>query len=122
MHQINKIEIDKSPAGPDNISARLLKETNLELCKPLTTLFKRSIAESKLPDAWKEAQIVPIYKKGQKSKPGNYRPISLTSVVGKVLERLVKEEIMNFLEENNLLSQSQFGFRNGRSCQLQLLE
>ncbi len=117
---LDKLKTDKS-AGPDNISPRLLKETATELSKGLAILFQRSIQEGKLPTPWKDATVSPVFKKGAKSDPGNYRPISLTSVVGKLLERLIRQCLMDHLKQHNLLSDSQFGFRNGRSCQLQLL-
>jgi len=79
---LNKLKSDKSP-GPDNMHPKLLQEVSAEVVKPLTLLFQKSIAEGKLPDDWKKANITPIYKKGSRSEAGNYRPVSLTSVVCK---------------------------------------
>jgi hypothetical protein len=118
---ISHLRTDKS-AGPDNISPRLLKETSPVISRALYILFRRSLDERKIPKAWKEATISPVLKKGSKSDPGNYRPISLTRVVGKLLEGLTRQGITDHLNKNKLLSESQFGFRSGRSCQLQLLE
>ena len=74
-----------------------------------------------VPYAWKDARISPIFKKGSKTEPGNYRPVSLTSVVCKTLEKIVRKHIMKHVTENHLLSQDQYGFRANRSCALQLL-
>ena len=71
---------------------------------------------------WKEANIVPIYKKGKKSDPNNYRPVSLTSTVSKIMETILRDEIVSHLEGNNLISPDQHGFRSGRSCITQLME
>ena len=76
---------------------------------------------STYPDDWKKANITCIFKKRNKQDPGNYRPVSLTSVICKLLERTVREEIVNHLSVNKLLSDSQFGFRKNRSTILQLL-
>ena len=121
IKHLKRLKTDKS-AGPDNISPRLLKETATEISRGLCILFTRSLQEGKLPSDWKQATVSPLFKKGCKSDPGNYRPISLTSVVGKVMERLIRDSIMLHLNTHNLLSEHQYGFRSGRSCQLQLLE
>ena len=85
-------------------------------------MFTRSLEEGKLPPEWKKAKVTAVYKKGSKQDPGNYRPISLTSVVGKLMEKCIRDSLMNHLKNNKLLSDVQYGFRPGRSCQLQLLE
>ena len=89
---------------------------------PLSALFKRSLDEGTVPKDWKLATVVPIFKQGNKQEPGNYRPISLTSIIGKVLESIVKDALLNHLVSQNLLSPYQFGFRPLRSCESQLLE
>ena len=77
---------------------------------------------SKIPNIWKEGNITAIFKSGTKTKAENYRPISLTSVPGKVLEKLVRDEIISHMETNNLFSTAQHGFIKERSCSTQLLE
>jgi hypothetical protein len=89
---------------------------------PLQILFNKSLEEGVVPQSWKYANVLPIHKKGSKQLADNYRPISLTSVLSKILEKLVKESILTHLLSYNLLSKEQFGFRNRRSCILQLLE
>jgi len=80
------------------------------------------MAMGKVPDDWKRANVTPIFKKGSKADPGNYRPVSLTSVCCKMLESLIKDEMMSHLEKNNLITASQHGFFPGRSCTTNLLE
>lgn len=81
------------------------------------------MSEAKIPDDWREAHVTPIYKqKGKKSEPGNYRPVSLTSSVCKAMERIVKRGIEEYVERTNKLSESQHGFRRGRSPQTNMVE
>ena len=77
---------------------------------------------SQIPNIWKEGNITAILKSGTKTKAENYRPISLMSVPGKLLEKLVRDEIVSPMETNNLFSTPQHGFIKGRSCSTQLLE
>ena len=78
-------------------------------------IFTNSLEQGKLPNIWKSANITPIYKKGNKSNPLNYRPVSLTSVLGKILEIHIREEGVEILEKHKMLTGKQFGFRQGRS-------
>ena len=108
--------------GPDGIHPKFIKETSKSLSKPVSILFKKSLEEGHLPTAWKEANITPIHKKGPKHQVGNYRPISLTSILCKILERLIRDEIMDHMESNSLFTKHQHGFRKGHSCVTQLIE
>ena len=108
--------------GPDEVYARILKECENELSIPLAIIFSRSLFETKIPLDWKRANVVPIFKKGDKSKVGNYRPVSLTSLVCKILESIIKDKIIDFLDENELIRDTQHGFTRGRSCLTILLE
>ena len=85
-------------------------------------LFNKTLHEGVVPNDWKEANIVAIFKKGTRSDPGNYRPVSLTSIVCKVLESLIRDVLVNYFNNCNLYSDSQHGFRQNRSCMTQLLE
>lgn len=114
------IKTDKS-AGPDEILPRVLYECREELVEPLYALFCESLKQGVIPNQWKEAIVVPIFKKGSKKNPGNYRPISLTSVVCKILESIIRDQLLDYLIINNHISPKQFGFLPGKSCQLQLL-
>ena len=75
-----------------------------------------SIKEGVVPFEWKEANIIPLFKKGSKNKSENYGPVSLTSVICKLLERLIKDHMVDFLVKNKLLNSSQHGFLKARSC------
>ena len=105
----------KKATGPDDVSAQVLKHCAFELSGPLTKVFRACLMENIWPSVWKEARVVPIHKKSSRNDPRNYRPISLLSVVGKVLERIVAEAITQHLDTNDLLSHQQHGFKPGRS-------
>ena len=117
---LKQLNVSKSP-GPDEIHPLVLNELASELAYPLMLLFNKTINEGKIPSFWKVAEVRPIFKKGSKSSPGNYRPVSLTSVVCKVFESFIRDALYDHLTSNNLLSLDQFGFCKGRSCLSQLL-
>jgi hypothetical protein len=118
---ISKLNINKAH-GPDDIYARTIKELNTNLCEPLRILFQKSIDTCDVPNDWKSANVSPIFKQGNKIKAENYRPISLTSLIGKLLETIIRNKIVEFLDEHNLLRDSQHGFRIKRSCLTNLLD
>ena len=111
---LGELDVGKA-TGPDQISPRVLKQCARELSVPLADIFSACLAEKKWPASWKEAYVVPVHKKESKSDPKHYRPISLLSVMGKVFEKLVAAVIWQHLNEHQLLSPHQFGFRPGRS-------
>ena len=117
---LKSLKICKSP-GPDNMHPRVLRELAHELSYPLLLIFNKSMSQGKIPTQWKPAEVRPIFKKGCKSTPGNYRPVSLTSILCKVFEGFVRDALYKHLIKNNLLSAKQFGFCQGRSCVTQLL-
>ena len=121
LHAIEKIKVNKTP-GPDKISPRILKEVKHQISKPLSILFNKSLSVGKVPLDWKSANVTPVFKKGDKSQPGNYRPISLTSVVCKLMETIIRDNMVKFFEENNIINNSQHGFRSKRSCLTNLLD
>ena len=108
--------------GPDNMHPFLLQKLSKTLCYPLTIIFQKSVSTGKISKEWKYAKVTPLFKKGNKSVTGNYRPVSLTTVVCKCLERIIRTQIMEHLTRNKLLSDCQCGFRSGRSCVLQPLD
>ena len=118
---LQKLNVNKS-AGPDGIPPKLYRELSKELAKPLTIIFNKSLDTGTVPKAWKIANITPIFKKGKKSEPSNYRPVSLTSIACKTLESFIRGNILAHMRNNSLLSNRQFGFLNGRSTVLQLLK
>ena len=116
------MSLDTSKAvGPDNIHNIILKSGCSVIAKPLTSLFNKSLSEGIYPSIWKIAHVTPIHKKGSKSLCANYRPISLLSCVGKILEKCIKKHLTTFLNENNIISNSQSGFTQGDSTIYQLL-
>jgi len=106
----------KSP-GPDSVHLQVLKTTAAEISPMLTHIFKQSLDTGTVPSQWKHAYVSPIFKKGQRS---DYHPISLTSLVCKSMEHIIVSQIMKHLEEQSILSDSQFGFRRNHSCESQL--
>lgn len=108
-------------AGPDEVHARVLKELNTRLAPVLCDLFQRSLDSGTVPDDWREANIAPVFKKGEKYRASNYRPISLTSIACKLLEHIIASSMMKHLEGNLILYDLQHGFRASRSCETQLL-
>ena len=107
---------NKKSHGHDGISNEILK-----CCSPivepyLANAFNRAIEESKFPSAFKIAKIIPLFKKGDRSKLENYRPISLLSSLSKVFEKLLYQRMINFCEINQLFTSAQFGFRSKKSC------
>jgi len=107
--------------GPDKIGPQLLLELAGEVAKPLAMVMRRSLNEGKVPQDWKTANVSPIFKKGTKSSPSNYRPVSLTSVCCKLMESIVKDEVVRHLERHKLIKPSQHGFMRGKSCTSNLL-
>ena len=91
------------------------------LAIPLHLIFKKSLLQGRLPVEWKQSEIVPIFKKGSRHIPLNCRPISLTSVCCKTLERIIVKDLYGFLESNHILSAEQFWFCQGRTVDDQLL-
>ena len=107
--------------GPDGIHSRVLKELATPLSLPVSILFKKSIESGQVPEAWKQGEVVPIFKAGNRQEVSNYRPVSLTSVLSKVLEAIIKDELLVHFKESGVLSDAQHGFLPGRSCTTQLL-
>ncbi len=108
-------------AGPDQIPARILKICAKQLASALAQLFQQSLTEGIVPEDWRTANMAPIFKKGDRSKASNYRPVSLMAIVCKLMEHILVSHIMTHLETNNILTDLQHGFRSKRSCESQLL-
>ena len=90
--------------GPDGISPRILKEAANELTPVLTYLFNKSLSTGDVPDDWRLANIFPLHKKGPKNSAENYRPISLTAVINKLLEHIISSSICRFLDDHNIIT------------------
>ena len=111
----------RKASGPDGIPCRLLQSLAKELAPGLTHLFITSLESGKIPEIWRHALVQPIFKKGDRSKAANYRPISLTCICCKLLEHIVRSAITKHLDTNGILTDSQHGFRKKRSCESQLI-
>ena len=107
--------------GPDEIHPRVLREPAEVIAEPLSIICQRSLLTGEVPEDWRLASVTPIYKKGCKEDPGNYRPVSLTSVPGKVMEQVVLREITQHVRDNRGIRPSQHGFAKGRSCLTNLI-
>jgi hypothetical protein len=92
-----------------------------DLAPVLAKIFNKSLETGEVPADWKEANVTPIFKKGSRATPENYRPVSLTSVSCKLLESIIKDRIMAHLKKHRLIRKSQHGFMPGRSCTTNLL-
>ena len=106
LRKLQVLQIDKA-VGPDGLHPMVLSKAAVHLAVPLSMIFNMSLQESKVPDDWKVADVVPVFKKGQQNLAANYRPVSLTSVVSKVMESILRDHIWSFLESNDALSQEQ---------------
>ena len=113
-----RLNSNKTP-DPDTIHPCLLKNCVTSLCKSIHYLFDQSLYSEELPTDWINANITPIHKKGSRNQASNYRPISLTSQVVKVLESIIRDHLCSFLTDNELLTDKQHGFSKAR---LNLLE
>ena len=120
IYVIKNLDPNKA-VGPDLIHNKLLIKAMDVIVKPLKILLNRSLNEEKFPSSWILAHVTPIYKKGERDLCGNYRPVSLLSCVGKIMERCVQNHVYGFLKSNDLLTSSQSGFIPGDSTIFQLL-
>ena len=111
----------KSP-GLDDIDVRLLKTAAPIICKSLSFICNLSLATSVFPSEWKKAKVVPIFKAGNKCSVENYRPISILSIISKIIERAVHDQIYSFMVDNDFLSSSQSGFRSQFSTATTLID
>jgi len=100
MKKLDRLRSDKA-SGPDDLSPRVLKEVKEEICKPLTIILQRSINEGMVPDDYRQANVNPIYKKGGKARTANYIPVSLTSQVSKLCESLIRDAVVEHLENKS---------------------
>ena len=122
IFEILKTIAPKTSNDGDGLSYKVLKEGGIPLVNHLTDLYSLSLSLGQLPSAWKIALVTPIHKNGPKNKTENYRPISVTSCCCRVLERVVKKKITEFLAKNNLIRESQHGFQAGKSTDTLLIK
>ena len=96
--------------GRNGFHSRVLKETASSIGFPLSILYNMSLTEGHVPQAWKDGNITQIYKKGSKTDAGNYRPVSLTYVLGKVMESFIRDHLVDHMTKNTLFCEAQHGF------------
>lgn len=112
---------EKKATGPDKIPITILKKFSKTIAPVLAFIYQQSLNTGEVPSDWKNANVVPIYKKGDRTKPENYRPVSLTAVASKMMEHILVSQIMDHLDNGNILHENQHGFRAKRSCEAQLI-
>ena len=111
-----------STPGPEKVWARTLHQLSDALAPALAIVFTRLLEEGAVPDIWKCANVSAVYKKGSKSDPGNYRPISLTCIICKVMEGIIRDRIVEHLLTNDIICSAQHGFLPGKSISTNLIE
>lgn len=111
----------KSSCGPDNLPNAFLRRYAESLSRFLVVIFRLSLSQGIVPADWRIARVIPVFKKGNNALITNYRPISLTSTCCKLLEHIISNYMINFLDAHNVLSPFQHGFRKGLSTTTQLI-
>ncbi|XP_064355822.1 E3 ubiquitin-protein ligase KCMF1-like [Dromaius novaehollandiae] len=107
--------------GPDGMHPQVLRELADVIARPPSVIFERTWRTGEVPEDWKKANVTPVFKKGKKEDPGNYKPVSLTSTPGKVMEQLILDAISKHVEDKKLIRSSQHGFTKGKSCLTNLI-
>ena len=113
---IRSLNVNKAH-GKDSILVRMLKMCDKSLVQPLTLIFKGCIDTGVYPDTWRKSNKGSVHKKGDKQTVNNYRPVSLLPIWSEILEKIICDSIMRFLNENKLVSDGKFGFRSSESCE-----
>ena len=121
MAKIDKLKNGSAP-GNDKIEVVFLKALKSEIATPLSMIYNKSFQTNDIPSDWKDSNITPIFKKGSKSSPSNHRPLAMTPIPCKMMESIIKDDIVTHLTEQNLIRSSQHGFTRNRSCATNLLE
>ena len=118
---LNNLNIHKA-SGPDGLSARVLKECSSEISPMLALIYNESLAQGTVLDNWRQANVAPVFKKGEKYNAAYYRLVSLTCICCKTLEHIIVSNINKHLAFESILADCQHGFRSQRSCETQLVQ
>ena len=121
MKIIAKFNQNKSP-GHDDIGNMIVKKVATEISKPLSTIFNCSLKTGVVPEQLKIAKVIPIYKKEDVEVFSNYRPVSVLPCFSKILERLMFNRCMDYIDKNSILNEKQFGFRTNHSTYMAIIE
>jgi len=128
LRPVDQVEIEKivqqlknASAGFDGVRAKVIKATYHHYLTPLTHVLNLSILQGFFPDSMKTAKVVPIYKSGDPMSITNYRPVSILPLFSKILERLMYNRMISFINDNNILYRYQFGFREAHSTNMALI-
>ena len=118
---IKRLKAGKS-SGPDGYPPFLFKKLAPSLAEPLSLVYSAFMSVGHIPNAWTRAIVTPVFKRGDAADVGNYRPISLTSVACKIMERVISTDVLHYLRTQNIISKHQHGFLSGRSTNTNLHE
>lgn len=121
LTRLEKLNENKA-CGCDQVRAIVLKRAATGFAYPLMLLFIKSLNSGEVPLEWREANVSPIYKNGPRTDAANYRPVSLTSIVCKIIEGIIKDKLLQYLVVNRLIAKEQHGFIPGKACNTNLLE
>ena len=110
----------KKATGLDQISAKILKDSAPTIASSLTKIFNASLLSQTFPDVWKNGKIIPLFKANDPTAPNNYRPITILSILSKIMERIVHRQVYKYLREHNLITSERFGFRPNLSTNVAL--
>ena len=117
---LDELNVHKA-SGPDGLNARVLKECSNEISPILELIYNESLAHGDVPDEWRQANVSPVFKKGEKYDAANYRSVSLTCICCKTLEHILVSNINKHLALDSILADCQHGFRSQRSCETRLV-
>jgi hypothetical protein len=120
LHTIKKLKSSKS-SGPDGYTTELFKKIDVALAEPLSLIYSSFMSVAQTPSAWAHAIVTPVFKHGDAVDPSNYRPISLTSVASKIMERTISNDVLSYLCVHGLINRQQHGFLSGKSTCTNLL-